>query len=118
MKTEEGVPDGLGEAGAALWASVVADYELELHEERLLLEVCRTADLCERLAVEAAGPLTTAKGAIAPAVVELRHERIVLARLLAALRVPLGAEVANPNAAPRLQRRSGARGIYGLSGAS
>jgi hypothetical protein len=50
-------------------------------------------------------------------VVELRAQRIVLARLIVALRVPLGEEDASSNAAKhgpaRLQRRA-ARGVYAL----
>jgi hypothetical protein len=118
MNEVEQCPDGMGEAGRSIWSAVQADYVLETHEERLLLELCRTADLLERLESEAAGSLTTAKGAMNPAVVELRQQRVVFARLSAALRIPLGATEASPHAAPRLQRRAGTRGVYSLGSAS
>jgi len=42
-----------------------------------------------------------------PALVEARQQRVVLARLLASLRIPIDEE-------GRAQRRGGARGVYGL----
>jgi hypothetical protein len=111
-------PEGLRAAGRALWRSITGDYELEEHEERLLLEACRTADLCDDLAgvVDAEGVLVD--GRTHPSVVELRQQRILLARLIVALRVPLGAESdAKSSPAPRLQRR-GVRGMYGIRGSA
>ncbi len=109
------LPADLGDAGAALWRAVMADYTLEEHESLLLLEACRTADLCATLA-RLVGSEPMAAGRIRPEVIELRQQRILLARLLVALRVPIGAEQSE-HAAPRLQRR-GARGVYAVRGAS
>jgi hypothetical protein len=47
-----------------------------------------------------------------PAVVEARQQRLALARLLAALRLPAGAED-DLAAGRRPQRRVGVRGFYG-----
>jgi len=71
-------------------------------------------DLCDQLqaVLDSDGPLLDGKAH--PAAVELRQQRIVLARLIVALRVPLGEE---EDTAGRLQRRA-LRGVYGLSSAS
>ncbi len=61
------------------------------------------------------GP-TVQGGRMHPAVRESRQQQIVLARLLAALRLPAGDE-ADPAPARRPQRRSGARGVYPIGGA-
>lgn len=107
-------PKGLKAAGSRLWAAALRDYEFDVHEELLLLQACRCADRLDRLEVEAtAGSVTVTnyKGdqVAHPAMVEARQQSIVLARLLAALRMPAGDE-----AAGRPQRRGGARGAYGV----
>lgn len=104
-------PDGLLERGRRLWSDVTEAMELETHEELLLLEACRTADRLDRLDAEAANaPLTVtnARGdqVANPLLVEARQQGIVLARLLAALRIP-DAEDNRP------QRRA-VRGAYGV----
>ncbi|MFF9625385.1 hypothetical protein [Streptomyces griseosporeus] len=107
------VPDGLDESGTRLWESVADGFELDVHEQLLLLQACRTADLLDRLSGEAArGRLTVrnAKGeeVTNPVITEHRQQSIVLARLLAALRMPSGEEEGRP------QRRGGVRGAYGV----
>lgn len=52
-----------------------------------------------------------------PAAVEARAQKIALARLLAALRLPAGAED-DQASGRRPQRRSGPRGVYGIRGAA
>ena len=114
-------PTGLEAAGRALWAAVADHYDLDDHEGVLLVEAARTCDTIEQLVASAGRAVVTTKGRIRPELIELRQQRIVLARLLAALRVPLGvtdAPSAENNPAPRLQRRAGVRGIYALPGAS
>jgi hypothetical protein len=110
-------PPGSGTAGKRLWRSVVQDYELAEHESALLREAVRVADVCAELQtiVDEEGLLLAGKAH--PALVELRAERVLLARLLVALRVPLGDAEERPSkhGAPRLQRR-GARGFYGVRG--
>jgi hypothetical protein len=113
-------PAGLGAPGKRLWQSVVDVYELDEHEDRLLVEAARTVDLLDQLeaAVRRDGPLVgTPQGQRAhPAAVEARQQRIALARLLAALRLPAGSE-GDEAEGRRPQRRVGARGTYGIRGA-
>ena len=109
-------PRGTGPAGRRLWRAVLADYELAEHELTLLRQAVRVADLCEQLQqqVDDEGPLLGDRAH--PAMVELRQQRILLARLVVALRVPLGEEEeAAKSAASRPQRR-GLRGVYGIQG--
>lgn len=91
---------------------------MERHEERLLLEMCRSADLLDSLAavIESEGPMVD--GRAHPAAVESRQQKIAFARLSAALRLPAGdADSGDQQAgARRPQRRVGARGVYGLRG--
>lgn len=111
-------PEGLEESGRRLWASVLAVYELEEHEAAVLTEACRTVDLLDELdqEVRAYGVVVESpQGPKAnPAAVEARQQRIALARLLAALRLPSGEE--GDDQARRPQRRAGARGVYGIAG--
>lgn len=107
-------PSGLAAAGKRLWSSVTTDYDLDDHEARLLLEACRTVDLLDQLdaAVRRDGALVSSpQGEKAhPAAVEARQQRITLARLLAALRLPVGEQQG------RTHQRVGARGVYGIRG--
>ena len=113
------VPAGLRAAGKALYRSVSDHYELDEHEAALLLEAARTTDQLALLdtAVRRNGVLIeTPQGQRAhPALVEARGQRITLARLIAALRLPQGEE-GDRQASARPQRRSGARGTYGIKG--
>lgn len=110
-------PAGTGWAGAKLWRAVMELYELEAHEENLLVQAVRVADNLDALHV-----LVAAEGVVVaspqgdranPALVESRQQQIVLARLLAALRLPAGAE--DEGADRRPQRRE-MRGVYGVRG--
>ena len=106
--------------GRRLWESVVVDFSLDEHERVLLTEAVRTVDLLDLLdaAVRRDGPLLEGpQGTRAhPAAVEARQQRIALARLLAALRLPSG-DVGDAKVTARPQHRSGARGVYGIRGA-
>ena len=112
-------PNGLRAPGSRLWDSVLGDFDLEEHELALLVEAVRTVDLLDQLdaAVRRDGPLVEGpQGTKAhPAAVEARQQRIALARLLAALRLPQGDE-GDEQAGARPQRRVGARGVYGIKG--
>lgn len=114
------VPKGTGKAGAALWRSVLDVYDLEEHERALLVEAVRTVDLLAELDViikDEGAVVESPQGRKAnPAAVEARQQRIALARLLAALRLPSGDE-GDQVAGARPQRRVGARGVYGIRGA-
>lgn len=111
-------PDGTGAAGRRLWASITNVYELEEHEAALLVEAVRTVDLLARLDGEVrkfGAIVESPQGRKAnPAAVEARQQKIALARLLAALRLPAGAE--EGAGARRPQRRVGFRGPYGIRG--
>jgi hypothetical protein len=105
-------PEGSGTAGRRLWRSITGEYELAEHELALLRQAVHVADVCAQLqaVVEAEGPLAAnrlGERKAHPALVELRAQRLLLARLVVALRVPLGDE----EQGPRLQRR-GIRGVY------
>lgn len=106
-------PRGAGEAGKRLWRSVLGSFELEEHELLLLRQAVRVTDTCEDLQAVSAAQGPVVDGRVHPAVVELRQQRIVLARLIVALRVPLG-EQEQPS---RTQYR-GARGVYGVRSVS
>jgi hypothetical protein len=94
-----------------LWSSIVADYDLDEHELALLTQAVRTVDLLERLHELVIGNPVMDGDKPHAAVVEARQQRITLARLLAALRVPMGEQ--DEDAPPRTQRRVGVRGVYG-----
>ncbi|MGY3845271.1 hypothetical protein ACWV2X_08505 [Streptomyces hydrogenans] len=107
------VPAGLDESGTRLWESVAGEFDLDVHEQLLLLQACRTADILDRLSREAARGRLTVKNAKGeevtnPVITEHRQQSLVLARLLASLRMPSGEEDERP------QRRGGARGSYGV----
>ncbi|WP_353647955.1 terminase [Nakamurella sp. A5-74] len=103
-------PADLARSGKDLWRALTDDYELAAQEMALLTEACRTLDSCDALQVQ----LTTdglmsesSQGVrVHPALVELRQQRIALARMFAALRVPTGDD-------GRLQSRP-TRGVYSL----
>src|ERR1700753_3547696 len=104
------VPRGTGVSGARLWRDLTRRYEFEQHELLLLRQVVRTVDLLGKLQVAVGREGPTVDGKVHPAVREVRQQEIVLARLLAALRLPTGDE-GDELAARRPQRRSGPRGV-------
>jgi hypothetical protein len=104
-------PDGLAEAGQALWRAVFERFELGHHEMLILREAARTVDRLDRLAEEGRDAelvTTNFKGdpVANPLLVEARQQQIVLARLLAALRLP------DDETDTRPQRRGAPRGTY------
>jgi hypothetical protein len=113
-------PAGTRAAGRRLWDSIVAKFDLDEHELALLRQMVRTVDVLDELdaAVRRDGPLidSSAGPRAHPAVIEGRQQRIALARLTAALRLPQG-EDGDRQAGARPQRRVGARGVYGIRGA-
>lgn len=109
-------PAGLGSSGRRLFRSVADEWELDVHEQLLLLQAARCADRLDELADAQKGqPLTTqnARGedVTSPLIVESRQQSLALARLLASLRLPSGETDERP------QRRGAARGAYGIRGA-
>jgi hypothetical protein len=90
-------PAGLGSRGRRLWKSVVGDFDLSEGESALLLEACRCLDGIEALSqAVAAEPMTTTgsrdQEVVNPLRPELRSERLLLAKLLAQLDVPMPAD--------------------------
>lgn len=126
MRVSEGrippPPRGTGKNGRKLWKSVTEHFDLDQHEELLLLQAVRAVDRLDAMAAELEGaPLTVrnAKGeeVAHPLLVESRQTSLMLARLLASLRLPSGLE--GEGGEPRLirpQRRGAARGVYGIRG--
>lgn len=105
-------PDGAGPAGLALWTGILSTFGLPTHELFMLSEAVRVADRLHQLEalVDAEGllildPKRQIKIAH-PALVEARQQRVALARLLVALRLPdLGSG--------RRPQHRGLRGAYG-----
>lgn len=105
-------PAGLKASGRALWRAVVADYDLDEHEVTILKEACRTADLCDRLEALLADELMTETSQgprVHPAAAELRQQRVTLARLIVALRIPADTSDGRTQTRP-------IRGVYGIAG--
>jgi hypothetical protein len=113
LSNQSKTPAGTGPAGRRLWKATLAEFELAEHEMALLRQAVRVADTCEDLqaVVDAEGPLVG--GRTHPALVELRAQRLLLARLVVALRVPLGDQ---EDAQPGRTQRRGIRGVYGIRG--
>ncbi|CAN5785499.1 hypothetical protein BH20ACT4_BH20ACT4_05720 [soil metagenome] len=111
-------PPGTKANGKRLWRDVLASFDFEEHELALLREAIRTIDTLDDLAASVArdGPIVDGRDGpkAHPALVEGRQLKIALARLLAALRLPDGAEEGGTQG--RRQRRGGVRGIYSVRG--
>jgi hypothetical protein len=105
-------PTGAGPAGRRLWRSVLSEFDLAEHELALLRQAVHVADLCAALQATVEREGMVLDGRMHAAMVELRQQRVLLARLVVALRVPLGDEDAGPG---RTQYR-GTRGVYGIRG--
>ena len=86
-------PDGLADAGRALWEQVAAVYEVDAHERPLLAEACRLADRCAELEESIEEHGITVEGSkgqprLHPAVAEVRQTRVALTRVLGAIAFP------------------------------
>jgi hypothetical protein len=112
-------PTGSSPAAKRLWASVVDAFELDEHELALLTQACRTVTLLDALDVvlRREGPMVDDGSRSHPAAVESRLQSIILARVLAALRLPAGAP-GDEKPSGRPKRSSGSRGAYGVRAAS
>ncbi len=110
-------PRGAQAAGRRLWRSVLGEFELAEHELALLRQAVHVADVCDVLQRRVDDDGVLLDGRAHPALVELRQQRILLARLVVALRVPLGEdEATRPGAGDGRSQRRGLRGVYGLPG--
>ena len=112
-------PPGLGAAGRQFWRGLADRFDLESHEQRLLLEAARCVDLLDALQADIDTVGTTVEGPQGvktnPSVVEARQQRVVLARLVAALGIPVDDE---EDAVATRKPPGRPRGVYGIRGAS
>lgn len=86
-------PTHLGAQGRKLWAAIAAKYDLRPDEIRILIDVCREADLIERLEVLLRDSDLMVRGSqgqlvASPLVSELRQHRATLTTMLKALHLP------------------------------
>jgi hypothetical protein len=89
----ERAPRGLKRGGKVVYADVAGRFDLSATEKGQLLQIARTVDALDDLQeiVDAEGVLVDApKGARRPnpALVELRAQRLALARLVSLLHIP------------------------------
>jgi hypothetical protein len=100
-----------------LWRAVLGDYELDEHETTILRESLPDRGLLDDLQalLDAEGITSESSQGLRvhPALVELRQQRIAFARLLTALRIPIG-----DTGVGRTQTRGGIRGVYGIAGSA
>ena len=112
-------PSGLGEAGAALWDSVIPAFELNPTEITILRHACREEDLIDRLHEALAEAELTTRGSMgqevaSPFVSELRQHAATQATLLAKLKLPdTPASAARKRAAVSDKARAAARQRWG-----
>ncbi|MEU4405044.1 hypothetical protein AB0F88_10995 [Streptosporangium sp. NPDC023963] len=112
------VPKGSGPSGRKLWRSIMGDLDLDSHEELVLLQAVRAVDRLDAMAAELENsPLTVtnSKGdeVAHPLLTESRQQSLLLARLVASLRLPNGLQEGETDM-DRPQRRGAARGAYNL----
>src|SRR4051794_15426078 len=110
----EPAPEDTGPVGRRLWDAISREYELEEHELVLLRQAVRVADTCADLQAMLDRDGLMLGERIHPASGELRQQRLLLGRLIVALRVPSG-NTGGEEGAPRTQYR-GLRGPYAPRG--
>ncbi len=114
MTTIPRAPRGLNTSGRDLWKAVHEAFELSEHERSLLHQACRTVDSLDALQglldVDGLTSESSQGVRIHPALVELRQQRITLAKLFAALHLPKGED-------ERAGQYRGPRGVYEIGGA-
>ena len=113
-------PAGLGKRGRAFWRQVHGEYDVTEAEHQLLVEACRTLDVCEALQTVVADEGPTAEGSkgqpvVNPALRELRAQRAALGRLLAQLELEDETGRALPSPAS-LSARKAAEARWGTDG--
>lgn len=112
-------PEGLGEAGAALWSRIVepraaAGWLLDEREAAILSAACRQADDIAGLEAEIVSAGRMVEGSrgqpvLNPAITEVRQGRLALGRLLGQLALPDGEDVPRSAAGQRGQRAARSR---------
>ncbi|MEU4718389.1 hypothetical protein AB0G06_02055 [Nonomuraea dietziae] len=113
-------PEGLGADGSRLWDEVTAEYELNAADFLLLKQAAETADLVSRISrAVVSEDLTVSRGtggvAVNPLISELRQQRLVLARLVAALNLPDDDDEEEETSTGRVHKNQsrGANGRFG-----
>lgn len=85
-------PRGLKSGGRRLWRCVTSDFELDETAAEQLAQACYTVDLLADLRAEVAESglkVDSPQGVrVSPFVVEMRQQRLLLARLIAGLGLP------------------------------
>lgn len=85
-------PRGLRAAGRRLWSSVLDDFELDESASAVLAEAAHTVDLLADLRRELAetpAVIESAQGPrVHPMLVEIRQQRLALAKLVTSLGLP------------------------------
>lgn len=99
MAAKPKMPAGLGVEGELVWTSIVKIHTLGPDAIRILTDVCREADIVQRLEDQLRdSPLMVlgSQGQLvaSPLVSEVRQHRSVLSALLKALRLPVSADAA------------------------
>lgn len=80
-------PAGLARTGRKLWRQTVDAFDLDAHEETILLNACKTADLIDRLQAVADDSEISGRAELDRQVFgELRRQRALLAQLIKQLR--------------------------------
>lgn len=119
MARKQSAPTGLGPAGRRLWDEVTGEYEVSADDRVVLTEACEVLDTMAALKqiVKREGHIAESSQGIRthPAVVELRQQRLVLARLLRLLGLPADDEPAAPAVRQRRQPTDHLRAVKGFA---
>lgn len=122
------IPAGLKRRGRAFYKHATDNFDLDVDDRELLLELCRALDLLESLDTVVERDGHTIHGSMGqvvmhPALAEIRQTRIVVARLLSQLALPGedGETMATPwqtrakAAVARREARAGRAGVTQLA---
>jgi hypothetical protein len=76
-----------------MWEDICGRYELDFSDRAILIQACRMADNCDRIAAQLRKSGLThwtdiGSEAISPLLVEMRQQALAMARMLAALKLP------------------------------
>ena len=104
MANETTTPEGLADAGSALWTSVTGKYVLRVDERSILLSACKTVDriaMLEKAHADLGQPFLTrgsmGQDVIHPLIAEMRAQESHLAAQFAKLKLPDDAGAERPN---------------------
>lgn len=115
-------PEGLGVKALAVWDGITTDFDLRYDELQVLEDCCREIDLIGRLEKDLAVSDLVVEGSqgqpvSSPLVTEIRQHRATLARLFAALKLPVDAGMAKQEAEDRSSSaRKAAQARWGTGG--